>query len=93
MSKIITMELPRYNPNNVLYDEAHALKRLLFSGFCFIKGGEIYHIGWQKASPKGVINSCIFVPLKKSRKHPGFVIYSYLIGIVFTAVVIRDAKF
>ena len=38
MSKIITMELPRYNPNNGLYDEAHALKRLPFSGFWFIKG-------------------------------------------------------
>ena len=93
MSKIITLELPRYNPNNVLYDEAHALKRLPFSGFCFIKGRGNISYRLEKASPKGVINSCIFVPLKKSRKHPGFVIYSYLIGIVFTAVVIRDAKF
>ena len=38
-------------------------------------------------------NRCIFVPLKKLRKHPGFVIYSYLIDIAFTAVIIRDAKF
>ena len=91
MSKIITMELPRYNPNNCLYDEAHVLKRLPFSGFWYMKGwGNISF--WLVKRPNRA-NRCIFVPLKKLRKHPGFVIYSYLIDIAFTAVIIRDAKF
>ena len=52
MSKIITMELPRYNPNNGLYDEAHALKRLPFSGFCFIKGRGNTSFRLAKSQPK-----------------------------------------
>ena len=52
MSKIITMELLRYNPNNVLYDEAHALKRLLFSGFYFIKGRGNISYRLAKSQPK-----------------------------------------
>ena len=52
MSKIITLELPRYNPNNVLYDEAHALKRLPFSGFCFIKGRGNISYRLAKSQPK-----------------------------------------
>ena len=52
MSKIITIELLRYNPNKGLYDEAHALKRLPFSGFCFIKGRGNISFPLVKSHPK-----------------------------------------
>ena len=46
MSKIITMDLPRYNPSNGLYVEAHALKRLPFSGFWYMKGWGNISLFW-----------------------------------------------